>query len=537
VSWGTAQGKLATLEQLPWKRVENVSEMAAYSFQASGTPVVLNVTEESPADDPGVPRETVEGEIQRIRWVQVRAVTRGARTEPLTYTQLLVRKERAWNALPDENPEMKLNTLVIAVGQEETPVCSTTGNTGALANGGVYSGKPAVSSGREIVDRLVPLDLFVDSSNAPYDPNMFALGVSNYVPNEELPENSQFGDTCLDPKNLRLQAIHPVASTLSVPMKLEILRGGSIARTLNYTLDKKQDDRFRGRFLRLVSDAADDLAPEINGNQDPNNQTIEVQLGDTLRASYVLPGGTTLSQEIQVGRPINEHYSGSGHKRQDIREVKVNICVMRNSSNTGPVVTRPVVEEHVKRANERYAQAGIRLKVLGIIDMGGTGDPGKPLPTSETANFQDGFDGTYPDFPFLTSDEKALFALHDGDANSLDVYYVEFGAGWKALHRAWSYPARDMKIGRPESKNVIVMDDVTENYKLTLAHEIMHILLNDGHRDFETQTSLFYSPTSALPSPVDGTKRIGPNKQTMESLDKVGNDDTSIIRKNAETLP
>lgn len=67
-----------------------------------------------------------------------------------------------------------------------------------------------------------------------------------------------------------------------------------------------------------------------------------------------------------------------------------------------------------------------------------------------------------------------------------------------------------------------------------MAHEIMHVLLNRGHRNLEPVTALFYSP-SALNKAVYGKKRIGPYPQSTAA--NVGDGDTTTMRTNAETLP
>jgi len=58
--------------------------------------------------------------------------------------------------------------------------------------------------------------------------------------------------------------------------------------------------------------------------------------------------------------------------------------------------------------------------------------------------------------------------------------------------------------------------------------------LNKGHRTLEPFTALFRTNTEAT-KVVWGTKRIGPYPDAATS--NVGNDDTTTMRTNAETLP
>ena len=71
----------------------------------------------------------------------------------------------------------------------------------------------------------------------------------------------------------------------------------------------------------------------------------------------------------------------------------------------------------------------------------------------------------------------------------------------------------------------------------TVAHELMHILLNETHivaRNNEPSTALFHSPTSST-NTVPATKRIGPYPDAAAV--NVGNNDTGTIRPKAEALP
>jgi hypothetical protein len=77
---------------------------------------------------------------------------------------------------------------------------------------------------------------------------------------------------------------------------------------------------------------------------------------------------------------------------------------------------------------------------------------------------------------------------------------------------------------------------------LSLAHELMHVLLNVDHdaRGTEPQTALFHPAAGSIPSvtpakAVNSSKRIGPYPDADAA--GVGIDDTRIMRANVETLP
>ena len=53
---------------------------------------------------------------------------------------------------------------------------------------------------------VLPVETILDNNNIAYNPDSEALGVSNYVTNNELPATSQFDDVNPDPENFRLQA-------------------------------------------------------------------------------------------------------------------------------------------------------------------------------------------------------------------------------------------------------------------------------------------------------------------------------------------
>jgi hypothetical protein len=306
-------------------------------------------------------------------------------------------------------------------------------------------------------------------------------------------------------------------------MKLEVKRDGSVVSTTNYTLDKKDGDFVRGQFLRLVTDTDDDA--------ESGDQTILVKLGDKIKVSYDIAAGSTVEQEIQVGRPSSEDNNEAAKPwKHDIREVNVRIVAVKDEAGNA-CVTDVQVNELVDNANERLAQSGIRLKrtqdTVEVIDP-----PSKPADDFGPAYT---YDQQYQDTETLeppSEDEVAFSRSKDNNSNTIDIFFIkQFKDTVDGAAMAY-YPVRNMS-GQPVFNNFIVIS-ATAVRPFTMPHEIMHVLLNRGHRNLEPATALFYSP-SALNKAVYGKKRIGPYPQSTAA--NVGDDDTTTMRTNAENLP
>ena len=376
-------------------------------------------------------------------------------------------------------------------------------------------------------------NLALDNQNLAYKPESEALGVSNWVTTDGLPVVSQFNDSCDDPENFRLQA-QVAGNAISIVVKLEVIRGTDVVNTQDYTLDKKEGDKLRGRFLRLVTDTNDDGASGNGLVSDPNLQTIKVKLGDKLKASYEITPGKKVEQEIFVGRPLSESDNGENPKKNDIREIKIRVVVVRNAVSGDPCVTEAQVIQDIADANERLAQSGIRIKRTSAV--------------AEVIPSPSGFGAFYLGTPsYITlgsSDERIFKTLKDGDANSVDLFYVPamFDAGTGT--RAMAYPVVKNRSNDPSFNNWIVVaannaagENAGGGKPNTVPHELMHILLNAGHREApgrDPVTALFLKGTS-LDKYVTSTKRIGPYADSATS--KAGHNDTQVMRVNAEILP
>lgn len=199
--------------------------------------------------------------------------------------------------------------------------------------------------------------------------------------------------------------------------------------------------------------------------------------------------------------------------------------------DSAEAVTRVDVESAVTIANERFAQANIVCETT--YDFG-QGNAGIPMPTGPGIDYSDGFDCVTIFGPLLHTEEDALFAFKDNDANSIDVYFVErFSPAAISIvgGRGRSYPASYSRGNAKYKNNAICTVGGTDPFNLP--HELMHDLLNQAHRSTEPTTAIFLGGTSPTKI-VSGTKRIGPYPDAATT---VGNDDVTTIRTSAENLP
>lgn len=200
---------------------------------------------------------------------------------------------------------------------------------------------------------------------------------------------------------------------------------------------------------------------------------------------------------------------------------------------TTPSATLATVQSHVDTLDERMAQAGIRSKVTAI-DIGGQGEPGITLPASLFYGFTPSL-GVVTD---PTPSETAVILQKDGDVNSIDVFYVPHITDNSSLAQAYPRARNQTSPHNHWFQNFIVMGPGA--VLLTLSHEIMHILLNAPHRTdqqgtFLDPTTALFHPVAVSGIPVRGPKRIGPYPDAKAK--GVGEDDTYVIRSNAEQLP
>ena len=370
------------------------------------------------------------------------------------------------------------------------------------------------------------------NDNTVIDTDMEALSISNHVSDNALPTDgsTSFGTTNTDPDNFRIEVNDASITGNSLDVFVSVSTPGAIGPppATTYTLDKQSNSAFRGLFLRMVSDTFDGAASGNGTNTDPDNQTILADLGDVVTVTYNTSTGAKVEKQIAVARPMAENDNSTNERLHDIRETRFNVVVFRNSANTASVITQADLDTIINDTNERLAQAGIQVTVAGtqFVTM-----------ANQPADLSDGF--TTGSFNPPNADENALLAFKDSDNATVDVFYVDNIIAGNSNPRGIAYPVVRNVGNVPNGNNWTVVNGLTAGPH-TLAHELMHILLNSGHRNdasgnpLDPVTALFRTGTTSTKD-VGGTKRIGPYPDAATA--GVGNNDVTTIRAVAETLP
>jgi hypothetical protein len=167
------------------------------------------------------------------------------------------------------------------------------------------------------------------------------------------------------------------------------------------------------------------------------------------------------------------------------------------------------------------------------IDFGTEGGPGG-APTGRVLppSLLDGFLTSTGVLTVPNSDEQAIVAFRDSDPDTIDIFYVDQTTeATIPLLKGVAYPAVRNATGDSAFQGFVVLS--RRRNALTIAHEIMHVLLNSAHRVNEPRTALLH-PTDPGKDP-DKQKRMGPYPDAQGA--GVGVRDTETVRSNAETLP
>lgn len=185
-----------------------------------------------------------------------------------------------------------------------------------------------------------------------------------------------------------------------------------------------------------------------------SDRTHRIALGGTLKAEYDIGAGVKIKDE----------------ETADVKKnVKVHGIILNKAANTPSIVKADAVAA-IFKANEQYAQVGIRL--VPWVD-----DPKNP---PAGVNLVNGLDA-YTDVPNgiidMTQEEKDLLgdaALRTAAVDDVELYFVNYLSDGANGESFWAAGVPHAKY----SDSVIISVD---KYKWsTVPHEIGHVLLNSG---------------------------------------------------------
>ena len=188
----------------------------------------------------------------------------------------------------------------------------------------------------------------VDNTSIPMNQS---LTVSNFVTTDTLPTASVFADTTTDLDNYRLEIEDASATSASVTVSSQIRRGGAAhGGAVAYTLNNKSGTKYRGRYLRLVTDSVDDNEP---GGGDAGHQSIDIELLDQIEITYNGPGGVAVgSKKLPVGRPATESDNSANKRLHDVRTI--NFVYTTFTGNAPPEPWNDTDHDNVKDAPEAH---------------------------------------------------------------------------------------------------------------------------------------------------------------------------------------
>jgi hypothetical protein len=216
---------------------------------------------------------------------------------------------------------------------------------------------------------LAPLSLRADAAGSSASINVLdahnralgsgqALGISRHITHDSSLSRSLRADAqSEDPENFRLELVDPNERKDVVFGRVEALApDGSYDAVLRHVplVRVARQARFRSPFIRLVTDATDESAPDIGG------QLLRARLRGTIRA-VVERGATSLTRSLPVGE-----VGGSGGPRQVLRGT-LRVTVLRLHRGGPPVVgdreseAADLARGQVEIANEIWAQCFIEF--------------------------------------------------------------------------------------------------------------------------------------------------------------------------------
>jgi hypothetical protein len=253
---------------------------------------------------------------------------------------------------------------------------------------------------------------------------------------------------------------------------------------------------------------ADESGPAVatnnkNGSAFPvTDRTHRIALGGTVKVKYVLADMPAVTDEDKV---------------LVRKQVKINVTIVRTTANGSAPITEEDAKKEIKRANEQYAQVGIRLVTIGVK----TENP--PTGVILDGGFEtiglDGYQNATQTAIPMTNEEKALFdkaEFRTTATDDIELYFVNLINTGSAGQSYWASGVPDQKYADSVVISVLGLKG-TNNPQgtninpspFTVAHEIGHILLNSGdHWEVGVKkVNLMRSPTSSSDSEF-ATKRL-----------------------------
>ncbi len=229
-------------------------------------------------------------------------------------------------------------------------------------------------------------------------------------------------------------------------------------------VSNKVDDeysRFGAGYLEIDDSSPSWLSPLVkHGYQwQISDRTHRIALGGTTKAEYeYLPGKSVQSE-----------------KTTKVVNVKVHGIILRETAGGAQVVSLAAVSAAFKRANEQYAQVGIRLVPNVQVK-----DP--PVdPRLDLRNGLDEFPGLSDGFINMTPEEKALLDAADlrtAATDDIELYFVNY-LSVRSLGEAFP---NSLVPNQKYADSVIVSakDATAIGEPFIEAHGIGHVLLDDG---------------------------------------------------------
>jgi hypothetical protein len=224
-------------------------------------------------------------------------------------------------------------------------------------------------------------------------------------------------------------------------------------------LDLKVDgDDLITDTLMLVSDEIDDLVPVdgVSDNAPKNDRTFRIQLGGKFQIKNIKLNGVDFPTDLRIVVPAK-------------KELDFTVVMVKDGSGNAP--TQSIVDTCLKDAAERYAQVGVKLNWKF-----------QPASQPSGVNLIDGLSMSGTNM--MDPEEVALLnGLATGSPKDMQIFIVNnLDAGPGTTLFGKSYPDFSSAGTRYVYSVIINHSQLSTNRgRYTIAHEIGHVLTNDGH--------------------------------------------------------